>query len=552
VIEKKTKQIIRRFWSYGPVNPNLHYFAPRKDLIETAFNLLIGDDPRQGGHFVTVWAPRQTGKSWIMLQVLEQFRKNKSHPSGFSGEGIDVVKVDLDLPQHDNDIDSIANSIANDIFSELGRDNPGIHSLKQFSDLFSCKNLEKPLVLIIDEFDALPKDAITQLTRIFRNIYMQRQKELGKPFNKRRYLLHGLALIGIRGALGIESDKGSPFNIQQSLHIPNLSNEEVRDMFCWYEKERHQQILPVVKERLFHETQGQPGLTCWLGELLTQGFEDYSNDFTRSIGLNEFESVLAAATDALPNNNILNIISKAIEESNRSLILEMFQTREKLAFRFDDPSINSLYLNGILDKEKADHHRYYLRFSSPFVQKRLFNYFSREFFRDLGQIVEPFTNLDHVFTPKHLEVYQLMQLYQVYLNKNSSWLFKKAPRRKDLRIYEAIFHFNLYAYLDQFLRNRDCVLIPEFPTGNGKIDLLIQYKDHTYGIELKSFTDQAGYQKALKQAAKYCNQLGLKEIYLVTFVESLKKDLIQSLETPFKDPSTNKTVKPIIIQTGSI
>ena len=36
------------------------------------------------------------------------------------------------------------------------------------------------------------------------------------------YLLHGLALVGVRAVLGIDSDRGSPFNVQRSLHVPNL------------------------------------------------------------------------------------------------------------------------------------------------------------------------------------------------------------------------------------------------------------------------------------------------------------------------------------------
>ena len=58
---------MRRFSSYGPVNPKLHYYAPRKELIEKAYTTLVGENPEEGGHYITVWAPRQYGKTWIML-----------------------------------------------------------------------------------------------------------------------------------------------------------------------------------------------------------------------------------------------------------------------------------------------------------------------------------------------------------------------------------------------------------------------------------------------------------------------------------------------------
>jgi hypothetical protein len=226
---------MRRFSSYGPIDRDEHYYAPRNELIEQAYTQLVGDNPQKGGPYITVWAPRQTGKSWVLLQALEQIEKNQDL-------NVDVVKVDLDLPEHDTNPDSIAAAIAEDIFTQLGKKNPGIDTFKQFPELFTGDVLEKPLILIIDEFDALPKEAISRMTRIFRNIYMRRQKELRKPQKEKRYRLHGLALIGIRTVLGIENKRGSPFNVQRSLHIPNLTKDEVKGMFQWYEKESGQTV----------------------------------------------------------------------------------------------------------------------------------------------------------------------------------------------------------------------------------------------------------------------------------------------------------------------
>jgi len=56
-----------------------------------------------------------------------------------------------------------------------------------------------------------------------------------------------------------------------------------------------------------------------------------------------------------------------------------------------------------------------------------------------------------------------------------------------LRIYEAVFHFHIYSYLASFFRSYDGVVQPEFPTGNGKIDLLIRHGGQLFGLELKSF-----------------------------------------------------------------
>ncbi len=532
---------MRRFFSYGPLNPKPHYYAPRETLIEKAYTTLVGENPQEGGHYITVWGPRQCGSTWVMLEVLRKIEET---------DRFHVVKLDLEHLKTTTDIARIVTSIAKDISRELDIKHPLPKRLEEFQEFFSRDVLEKPLVLILDEFDALPEEVINSLAGIFRNIFNRRQKDLRRTGKEQWYRLHGLALIGVRSVLGIENVKGSPFNVQRSLHIPNLTLEEVQKMFQWYEKDSGQKVETEVVERLFYETRGQPGLIGWFGELFTEGFEGYANDSTAPIGIREFERVYSAAIYALPNNNILNIISKVKEEPNKTLLLELYKTEDKLEFTFDEPTINALYMNGVVDKEVDDDIRYYLRFSSPFVQKRLFNYFSRTLFKQMGRLVEPFLKLDHVITPSHLDIPGLMKLYQDYLDKNKSWLFKDVPRRSDLRVYEAVFHFNLYSYLDKFLQNKNGRVFPEFPTGNGKIDLLIRYNDVQYGIELKSFSDDAGYKLALKQAAQYGKQLQLSEIYLITFVESIDEANRQKYEAEVLDPGTKVTVKPVFIRTG--
>ena len=61
---------MRRFSSYGPVDTDLDYYVPRQALVDLAHARLLGENPDRGGHYITVWAPRQRGKTWIVQQVL--------------------------------------------------------------------------------------------------------------------------------------------------------------------------------------------------------------------------------------------------------------------------------------------------------------------------------------------------------------------------------------------------------------------------------------------------------------------------------------------------
>jgi hypothetical protein len=92
---------------------------------------------------------------------------------------------------------------------------------------------------------------------------------------------------------------------------------------------------------------------------------------------------------------------------------------------------------------------------------------------------------------------------------------------------------------------------PEFPTGNGKVDLIIRYAGQVYGLEVKSFTDDFAYRGALKQAAGYGRQLGLTGIALALFVDYIDDEQRARYETIYQDEETGVTVTPIFVETGN-
>ncbi|KHD05325.1 hypothetical protein PN36_00410 [Candidatus Thiomargarita nelsonii] len=96
----------------------------------------------------------------------------------------------------------------------------------------------------------------------FRELYLDRKNNW----------LHGLALVGVRAVLGIESQRGPPFNIQRSLNVPNLSQDEVKELYQQYQDESGQVIEPGVVDAIYENIRGQPGLVSWFGELLTEKY----------------------------------------------------------------------------------------------------------------------------------------------------------------------------------------------------------------------------------------------------------------------------------------
>ncbi len=541
---------MRKFSSYGAPNKKSDYYVPREALIANAVTQLKGEELEEGGHYITVWAPRQTGKTWIMQEVVSTIEQD---------DQFDVIYLSLQFLYEENDADIVAQYFARQLIKKLNLENLTINSLKDFERLFERGTLTKPLILILDEFDALDQAVIARLVAVFRHIYMTRRSQTNKSTAEKDYLLHSLALIGVRAVLGVENAKGSPFNVQRSLHIPNLTHDEVVYLFDWYQREQNQKMNvassvtsfePEVVERIWYEFKGQPGLTCWFGELLT---ETYNTAPDKPITMALFEGVYAAALNFLPNNNILNIISKAKQEPYKSFVLELFQTKEKVNFTYDDPTINFLYMNGVVSIDEVSLTEHYVKFPCPYIQKRLFNHFARELYRKIDGLYSPFEDLSDTITDNSIDIHRLLQRYEQYLQANREMVLKDAPRRKnDLRVFEAVFHFHLYLYLVSFFRGYEVRVLPEFPTGNGEIDLLIRYAGQLFGLELKSFANQRSYREALKQAAKYGNKLGVTAVWLVLFVEVVDDKNRQLFEMDYTDQNTGVVVHPLFVQTGSL
>lgn len=535
---------MRRFSSYGTVNERSDYYVPRTALIDRALHELVGDENRDGG-YITVWAPRQRGKTTLMHGVLRQLRQR---------EDFHVVSESMEHLNGEGVL-AAATAIADAIASQIGLEKPNVASLRDFESIFLRDHLSKPLVLVLDEFDSLADEVVAALARSFRRIHLRRAEQAHRPAAERHFLLHGVALVGVRSVLGVENREGSPFNVQRSLHIPNLTASEVQSMFDWYQRESGQAVEPAVVDKLYQETQGHPGLVSWLGELLTETHNPHREAVVAgsrgepTLGVADFEHMYAAALHSLPNATIMNLIAKVREAPQRDFVLELFRTDQKVAFHFDEPHIAYLYTNGVIDEEPAANDRF-VKFASPFVQKRLFNYFSHTDFAETGRTHAPFEDVSDAVTDTMLNVRGLLRRYERHLRENRDWLLQDAPRRADLRVREAVYHFTLYRFLCDFLDAWQGRVLPEFPTGNGRVDLLIRRAGQTYALEVKSYRSPGGYRDALRQAAKYAGELELSEIALAFFVEAIDDARRTQYEVVYLDDETGVRVIPTFVATG--
>ncbi len=514
---------MRQFHSYGPVDCKRHYCVPRKDLVEQCLNQLI-DDPQEGGHYFTIWAPRQTGKTWLMRQVVQEIPQRYQERFAVFHFSLGTLRG-MTFPSSGSDEAATLPVRLRRLLERVLPNHPEVTDWEGFCELFSKDRglWDRPLILLIDEFDTIPSSLISLVVAQFRELYLNRETNW----------LHGLALIGVRAVLGVDSHSGSPFNIQKSLHVPNLTKEEVVDLYHQYQQESEQPIeSPVVKE-VFRVTNGQPGLVSWFGELLTT---KYNPGPTHMIGMETWKTVWRKALFREPNNTLINLISKAKEPEYQPFLLALF-THADIPFSFHKPLHNYMYLHGIVDAEvimTAKGEEEICRFSCPFVQQCLYQALSDELVEEHTQILalEPLDDLSDVFEKPSLALPALLLRYKDYLTRLKAkglnpW--KDQPRRKtDFHLTEAVGHFHLYAWLQSAVGRR-CVTSPEFPTGNGKVDIHLKCGGKRGIIEVKSFVD--AYQATLDrdQAAKYAKSLGMNTVTLAMFVPIEDEAVLEKL-----------------------
>ena len=499
---------MRRFTSYGPVNPKSNFYVERRALVESCVDALVGGPDEEGGHYFTIWAPRQTGKTWVMRRAIEEIRArhgDRFRVGTFSMQGVVV---------NEDDPEEAFFTFVPDRFKRgFGVKAPLPRTWDDWTRLFAREEgyFDRPVILCLDEFDSLPKKLIDRLVALFRDMFLDRGG----------YFLHGLALVGVRSVLGVDSPRGSPFNVQRSLPIPNLTLDEVKELFAQYQAESGQGVDPQVASAIFEVTRGQPGLVSWFGELCV---EKYNPGPKEPISLPVFEEVLNAALTFEWNNTILNLVAKA-RGPHVNQVVSLF-TNPNVPFALDSEWCAYLYMNGIIDKaappDGAKGARPVCCFSSPFVQRRLYVALTGDMFGEKGPIlaIEPGDTLSDVFLPGGLCVPPLLERYRGYLKRLKARgidPFQGQPRRTDMHLPEALGHFHLYAWLRDALQER-CLITPEFPTGNGKVDLVLQAEGHTGVIEVKSFVNMYLLQKGHAQAAGYAKKLGLPEATMAVFV----------------------------------
>ena len=267
----------RRFFNTtGPIRPSRHYHIPPLDRLDLQeLRQLVGDE-----RYFVLHAPRQTGKTSALLALQDLLNSEGDYRCVYVNvEAAQAAREDVEQAMRtvlSELADRAAWAFGDDDLETIWPDvlaSRGPHgALRQALGRWA-RTSPRPLVLLIDEIDALVGDSLLSVLRQLRAGYDMRPA--GFP--------QSIILCGVRDVRDyrIHSSSantvitgGSAFNVKAaSLRLGDFSRDEVLALLGQHTEETGQRFADEALKAIWTQTQGQPWLvnalayeTCFKGE----------------------------------------------------------------------------------------------------------------------------------------------------------------------------------------------------------------------------------------------------------------------------------------------
>jgi AAA-like domain len=310
---------------------------------------------RQERYFV-LHAPRQTGKTSCMLAMVKYLNE--------AGDCI-ALYANIEMAQSaredvERGMRAVMNSIADryweqhksTLLREYVRENYHIFNpdsaLNQMLT-FWTEQTTKPIVLFLDEVDALVGDTLISLLRQIRSGYDKRPAAFPSSIilcgvrDVRDYRIHSAATKEIITG-------GSAFNIKaESLRLGNFSADDIRDLYAQHTTETGQVFESEVLELVWHYTAGQPWLVNALAREATEKIEtDRSRPITADIMRRAKEQLVLRR-----DTHLDQLTDKLREERVKNVILPLLKSEDSMPGEINPNDMQYVVDLGLVAKNTA-------------------------------------------------------------------------------------------------------------------------------------------------------------------------------------------------------
>ncbi|MFZ4428133.1 MAG: AAA family ATPase [Saprospiraceae bacterium] len=495
----------RFFNTTGLCNPERHYMVD-------PFRHFYGDILRliEAEQYFLIHAPRQTGKTTFLHQLAHRLNREGNYVAvvcSLESAGYPSITVEDANESFIRSIHRMA-----DYFLDPSLMPPDPVHFPKHTHLFGqyltewCKALPRPLVLLLDEVDALYDDVLISTLRQLRDGFQTRPRNFPQS----------VALVGLRDIreyrLRARADNpsigsGSPFNVKaKSFFLPVFSREEVRGLLDQHTQDTGQVFSQEVFEKLYSFSGGQPWLTNALANEIVA--EMLRNDYSREI-------------------------TPDMVETAKERLIEQRQTHlDSLSDKIDDPRVRPIILSIISGEAPAfdgynDAVRYCrdlgiitsgnpIAFANPIYREIITRIMNSIFTDSINQDIAD--TAWYLRPDGSLDMDKLLQAFVDFYRRHSeSWIER-------FQYKEAGHQLLLMAFLQRIV-NGGGRIEREMAVGNGRTDLAVFWREQVIPIELKMNHDQYSQSEGLQQLARYMDKLGQQHGYLVLFEKKNSEEL---------------------------
>ena len=476
---------------------------------------------RQKRYFV-LHAPRQTGKTSCMLALRDYLNKSGDFISVYANiEGgqasrndvqsvvkstVDTLAREVRLTLETEETDAIRDSV-----QSQGKDSMLSDYLSRLS-----QSLPKPLVLIIDEIDALVGDSLVSVLRQIRSGYINRPKSFPQT----------VILCGVRDVRDyriVLSNQdiitgGSAFNIKtESLRLGNFSKEEIHELYMQHTQETGQQFDEACFPMIWEATEGQPWLVNALAREVTWSMRENRD---RSVTITPEMMYKAQENLIYRRDTHIDILIYKLQEPRVKRVIEPILANSEEADDGLVPNDDVLYVRdmGLITVEKGKARRIANGIYREIIPREL-TWSTQD---SLPQQPQWYENADNSINIEKM----LLDFQQFFRENSDSWIGKFDYAEAGPQLF-------LQAFLQRIV-NGGGYIDREYGLGRGRTDLLIR-KPLTEGyggsiqrivleLKIRKYSLERTIGEELRQTSDYMDKAGsVDEGHLIIFDRSKTK-----------------------------
>ena len=528
---------MRRFGTQGPVHPERNYVVSRAAELAD-FIMRVKE-----GRYIVIFAPRQTGKTTFFQRALDVFADEEPGyfpiplnfevyedctPSVFySGLYEDICEQIENIFQRRGEVFSEA--LTEFLENAEITDHLSMHRFfRKFASLLETEHGRQRVILIIDEFDGIPKEAVRGFLHALRRIYVS---------NSPSRCPYSVSIVGVKSITQLNYDRSiSPFNIQDEFNLPNFTLEQVQELFGQYTEEVGQPFVPEVIESIHKQTAGQPVLVNRFAQILT---EELDIPKTETINPGLFAQAHAQLLEE-NNVNITHLLTNIRRDRRfERLLMKIVSYDSGVRFTRHNEIIDELAVYGVITRGSD---------GLCEILNPIYHYCILQAFKPLVNGLEneylPADNVagfqDYLTHHGTIEMVTLLNNFRDFIAR-AGFRVLQVPETPQ----EFIGQHLLLAYLDQFVQLVGGVMYLEVQTGRGRMDLLVYHNRKKYIVETKIWEGDSRYQAGKKRLAAYLKLEGTIKGYYVVFDH--RQDPEQRVETETIDGVTVRSyVIPVV------